>query len=89
MSFTQCTEFNDLEKKKYCSVRHYTPSTGRWMSKDPIGFNGGDGNLYRYVGNDSVNRIDPKGTCAAVSWLVSFIRGVMGLSNGSIISGNV
>ncbi|MGB9690465.1 hypothetical protein, partial [Thermogutta sp.] len=22
-----------------------------WLSEDPIGFAGGDGNLYRYVGN--------------------------------------
>jgi RHS repeat-associated protein len=25
--------------------------TGRWMSQDPIGFAGGDANLYRYVRN--------------------------------------
>lgn len=34
---------------------------GRFISKDPIGFNGGDTNLYAYVGNNSVNFIDPKG----------------------------
>lgn len=28
---------------------------------DPIGFNGGDANLYRYVGNDPVNEVDPSG----------------------------
>jgi len=27
------------------------PTVGRWLSEDPIGFTGGDGNLYRYVGN--------------------------------------
>ncbi len=31
------------------------------MSKDPIGFSGGDGNLYRYVGSDPVNWIDSDG----------------------------
>ncbi len=31
------------------------------MSKDPIGFSGGDTNPYRYVGNDSLNAIDPTG----------------------------
>lgn len=31
------------------------------MSKDPIGFNGGQANLYVYVGNDSVNDVDLSG----------------------------
>ncbi len=26
--------------------RWYDPSVGRWLSEDPIGFTGGDGNLY-------------------------------------------
>jgi hypothetical protein len=31
------------------------------MQKDPIRFGGGDENLYRYVGNDVVNSVDPSG----------------------------
>ena len=31
------------------------------LAKDPIGFGGGDGNLYAYVGNDPVNWIDMLG----------------------------
>lgn len=34
---------------------------GRWTAKDPIGFGGGDPNLYGYVVSDPVNRIDPTG----------------------------
>jgi uncharacterized protein RhaS with RHS repeats len=34
---------------------------GRWMQQDPIGFDAGDTNLYRYVGNDPVNSLDPSG----------------------------
>ena len=41
--------------------RHYDPNTGRWLSKDPILFRGGDTNLYGYVMNDPVNGIDPSG----------------------------
>ena len=37
------------------------PGTGRWTSQDPLGFAAGDANLYRYVGNDSVNIADPSG----------------------------
>ncbi len=32
-----------------------------FISKDPIGFLGGDLNLYAYVGNNPVNQIDPFG----------------------------
>ena len=32
---------------------------GRWTAKDPIGFDGGDVDLYGYVGNDPISHIDP------------------------------
>ncbi len=41
--------------------REYDPFTGRWTAKDPIGFAGGDSNLYGYVLNDPVNLVDPDG----------------------------
>ncbi|MEA1950665.1 MAG: RHS repeat-associated core domain-containing protein [Planctomycetota bacterium] len=41
--------------------RWYDPEVGRWLSEDPIGFAGGDENLYRYVANDPGNGIDPCG----------------------------
>jgi RHS repeat-associated protein len=37
--------------------RVYDPSSGRWLSRDPIGEAGGE-NLYGFVGNDPVNRVD-------------------------------
>jgi len=40
---------------------HYDPRTGRFLSEDPIGFRGGDTNLYRYVLNNPVNNTDPSG----------------------------
>ncbi len=42
-------------------ARDYTPATGRWTIKDPILFDGGDLNLYAYVGNNPVNFTDPGG----------------------------
>ncbi|MDH5607430.1 MAG: RHS repeat-associated core domain-containing protein [Anaerolineae bacterium] len=42
-------------------ARNYDAFTGRWTSKDPIGFAGGDVNLYGYVMNDPVNFVDLHG----------------------------
>lgn len=42
-------------------ARDYDASIGRWLSKDPILFAGGDTNLYGYVFQDPVNFIDPTG----------------------------
>ena len=41
--------------------RWYDAHVGRWLSEDPIGFAGGDGNLYRYVGNGTLRSSDPSG----------------------------
>jgi len=51
-------------------ARDYDPATGRWTAKDPILFQGGDTDLYRYVLSDPVNKVDPTGlvlplVCAA------------------------
>jgi RHS repeat-associated protein len=42
-------------------ARDYDPGVGRWTSKDPILFGGGDTNLYSYTFADPVNFIDPMG----------------------------
>ncbi len=42
-------------------ARDYDPEIGRWTSKDPIRFAGGDTNLYAYVGNQPTTTIDPTG----------------------------
>jgi RHS repeat-associated protein len=45
----------------YYRARYYDASNGRFISEDPIGFAGEDGNLTRYVGNSPVNYNDPSG----------------------------
>lgn len=45
-------------------VRYYDPRTGRWFGIDPIGFAGGDMNLYGYVANSPTNFSDPSGLTA-------------------------
>ena len=44
----------------YYTYRHYDPKTGRWPSRDPIEEEGGI-NLYEFVGNDGVSRLDRLG----------------------------
>ncbi|MEI7850958.1 MAG: RHS repeat-associated core domain-containing protein [Kiritimatiellales bacterium] len=44
----------------YFRARWYSPETGRWLSKDPIGISGGL-NLYVFCGNNPVNFVDPRG----------------------------
>ncbi|RLA58901.1 MAG: hypothetical protein DRQ78_11290 [Epsilonproteobacteria bacterium] len=41
--------------------RDYDAYTGKWTAKDPIGFAGGDSNLYGYVLGDPVDFVDPSG----------------------------
>ena len=41
--------------------REWDAAAGRWLSQDPIGFAGGDANLYRYVSNAPSESIDPLG----------------------------
>ena len=40
--------------------RHYDSSTGRFLSRDPIGFAGG-WNLFEYANNSPVAMVDPRG----------------------------
>ncbi len=40
--------------------RFYDPNAGRFLTRDPIGYDGGI-NLYAYVGNNPVNEGDPSG----------------------------
>ena len=51
-------------------ARDYDPSVGRWVSKDPARFDGGQANLYVYAGNDPVNATDPSGQIPIISNLV-------------------
>ncbi|KPK90727.1 MAG: hypothetical protein AMJ94_08615 [Deltaproteobacteria bacterium SM23_61] len=54
-------EYDEETALYYYRARYYDPRTGKFLTKDPIGFAGGDVNVYRYVTNNPVNRIDPLG----------------------------
>jgi RHS repeat-associated protein len=55
----------------YYRARHYDPATGRMVSEDPLGFDAGDSNLYRYVMNGPTNGTDPSGAAlyASDEWI--------------------
>jgi RHS repeat-associated protein len=48
----------------YYRARYFDANVGRFISTDPIGFEAGDSNLYRYVNNSSTLATDPTGEFA-------------------------
>lgn len=54
-------EFDTETDLSYNRARYYDNKAARFVSEDPIGFNGQDANLYRYVGNSPLNFVDPSG----------------------------
>jgi|GEM_PF-6605013 len=57
--------------------RFYSPSLGRFLQTDPIRFDAEDVNLYRYVGNNVVCKIDPNGNMAqliAAAWVLNLMK---------------
>lgn len=56
--------YTGREQDSLTALTHYRArerAGGAWLSEDPMGFGAGDGNLYRYAGNDTANRKDPSG----------------------------
>ena len=51
-------------KRRFSGVRsgfrYYNPGLGRWVSRDPIGEEGGEG-LYVFAGSDPIGNIDARG----------------------------
>jgi len=59
--FRFSTKYTDTETGLlYYGYRYYSPSTGRWLSRDPIEEEGGV-NLYGFVENGAISFIDPNG----------------------------
>lgn len=83
----------------YYRARFYDPQAGRFISEDPIGFGGGDVNLYRYVENNPVTLNDPLGLQEAsqeslADWLCKWVppsicAGLKGLERQRVSGGTV
>jgi len=58
------TKFTDETGLLYYGFRYYNPSTGRWLSKDPLGERGGL-NLYGFVQNAPTRYVDKLGLLLA------------------------
>ncbi|HKY26732.1 MAG TPA: RHS repeat-associated core domain-containing protein [Pyrinomonadaceae bacterium] len=64
---------NDATGLYYYRARYYSPTLQRFISQDPVGFAGGDTNLYAYVANDPVNNTDASGLAADIAVDLGFI----------------
>ena len=51
----------DSSGRTYVRARTLNTAQGRWMTEDPIGFDGDDWNLYRYASNSPSGKIDYSG----------------------------
>ena len=72
--FRFSTQYTDLDTGLlYYGRRYYSPSTGRWLGRDPIGEKGGR-HLYAFVRNNAVNLWDVFGNIP------------YGISSGNFIS---
>lgn len=70
----------------YVLARYYNPELGRFLSPDPLGFEGGSMNFYTFGDGDPVNRIDPSGEIAPLV-VIGIIA--LGAVIGAAIAGGI
>jgi RHS repeat-associated protein len=91
-SFTYTGRETDGLGIDYYRARYYNPTTGRFLSEDPIGLAGGI-NEYAYVGDDPTDWIDPFGLDKKDPWNPCSTKAVLsglfdfGLGSAKIASG--
>jgi len=69
--FRFSTKYYDQETGRYYyGYRYYSPELGRWLSRDPIGEEGGI-NLYGFVNNNAVNLWDILGEWVHPNGIIS------------------
>jgi RHS repeat-associated protein len=61
---------------RYYRSRYYDPTVGRFLSEDPIGFDGGM-NFYSYVTNSPVGYVDPGGLAMTPAQCAELLKDIM------------
>jgi RHS repeat-associated protein len=74
-------EFDPETGLDYNRARYYNPATGRFISEDPLGFGGGNPNVYAYVGNNPTNFLDPFGLTNCVETILGPVCSESGNQN--------
>jgi len=64
-------EFDPETSLYFYRARFYDPVSGRFLSEDPVGFNGGF-NFYRYVGNSAVSLVDQLGLQSGTTYKLEY-----------------
>ncbi len=77
---------NDGTGLYFYRARYYSPAFQRLIAQDPIGFAGGDANLYAYVGNNPLIFLDPtgQGWSDVPGYLWNSPNTVIGLAYGGV-----
>jgi RHS repeat-associated protein len=70
----------------YYRARYYNPSTGRFLSEDPLGLAGSGPNFYGYVGGNPLRYRDPFGL-SPYSTASCFLKGAAGGAAGAVVVG--
>jgi len=77
-------EFDPESGLYHYRFRAYDPESGRFLQQDPLGFGGGDTNLYAYVFNDPLHLRDPYGLTVLAEFATdACVGGIMGTTTGS------
>jgi RHS repeat-associated protein len=71
--FGVMAENNGLE---FMRARYYQPTLGRFLQQDPLNV-AGDVNLYRYVGNNPITRVDPSGLAGSPTYIQGLVKTIL------------
>jgi RHS repeat-associated protein len=78
--------YDEQTKLTRFGARDYDAHVGRWTSKDPILFAGGQSNLYGYVENDPVNSNDINGLWGPKNHNLLLEHALKGVASESLIN---